>query len=78
MRQNRDSMSEQELKSYRFISGEDPSDEQLQAIMTAALEDVQHRARMARLRYDRQYEQMYAREFSRVAERIENAKNGIF
>lgn len=71
-------MSEQELNSYRFMSGEDPSDEQLQAIMAAALADAQRRAKEARLRYEIQYEQIYAQELSRVARRIENAKNGIF
>lgn len=75
---NSDNMSEQELNSYRFMSGEDPSDEQLQAIMAAALADAQRRAKEARLRYEIQYEQIYAQELSRVARRIENAKNGIF
>lgn len=71
-------MNEQQLNSYRFTSGEDPSDEQLHAIMAAALEDVQQRAKEARLRYEEQYEQIYSHELSRVAQRIENAKNGIF
>lgn len=71
-------MSDQELNSYRFLSGEEPSDEQLHAIMEAAIADARHRAEEARLRYDEQYEQIYAREFSKVAQRIENAKNGIF
>lgn len=71
-------MSEQELNAYRFMSGEEPSDEQLNAIMEAALADVQHRAREAKQKYEEQYEQIYANELSRVAHRIENAKNGIF
>lgn len=71
-------MSEQELNSYRFLSGEEPSDEQLRAIMAAALADAQRRAREAKLRYDEQYEQLYAREHEKFAQRIKNARNGIF
>lgn len=71
-------MSESELNSYRFLSGEEPSDEQLQGIMEAALADVQRRAAEAKLKYDRQYDQLYAREYSNLAQRIENARNGIF
>lgn len=37
-------MSETELNSYRFLSGKDPTDEQLHAIMEAALADVKRRA----------------------------------
>lgn len=71
-------MSESELNSYRFLSGEEPSDEQLQGIMEAALADVQRRAAEAKLKYDRQYDQLYAREYSNLAQRIENARKGIF
>lgn len=71
-------MSEQELNSYRFLSGDEPSDEQLHAIMAEALADAQHRARVAKVRYEEQYEQIYAREYENFAQRIENARNGIF
>lgn len=71
-------MSEQELNSYRFMSGEDPTDDQLDAIMKAALADVRKRAKEARIKYDEQYERLYAIEYSKVARRIENARNGIF
>lgn len=71
-------MSEQELNSYRFMSGEDPADDQLDAIMKAALADVRKRAKEARIKYDEQYERLYAIEHSKVARRIENARNGIF
>ncbi|MEZ3520666.1 MAG: hypothetical protein K1V78_04070 [Muribaculaceae bacterium] len=71
-------MSESELNSYRFLSGKEPSDDQLHAIMEEALSDVRRRAEEAKLRYDKQYERLYAREHSKVAQRIENAKNGIF
>jgi hypothetical protein len=71
-------MSEQELNSYRFLSGEDPTDDQLDAIMKAALADVRKRATEARIKYDEQYERLYTIEHSKVAQRIENARNGIF
>ena len=71
-------MSEQELNSYRFLSGEDPTDDQLDAIMKAALTNVRIRATEARIKYDEQYERLYTIEHSKVAQRIENARNGIF
>ena len=71
-------MSESELNSYRFLSGTEPTDEQLHAIMEAALVDVRHRAEKAQKEYAEQYNQLYAREHSRLAQRIENARNGIF
>ncbi len=40
-------MSEQELNSYRFMSGEDPSDEMLECIMKDALECAMNRRRKA-------------------------------
>lgn len=71
-------MSEQELNSYRFLSGEEPTDDQLTAIMQAALADVRKRAAEAKKKYEEQYEQLFAIEYSRVASRIGNAQNGIF
>ena len=71
-------MSETELNSYRFLSGKDPTDEQLHAIMEAALADVKRRALEAKTKYEAQYERLYASEYSKVAQRIENARNGIF
>ena len=40
-------MSEQELNSYRFLSGEEPSDEMLEAIMREAAEEAVMRKREA-------------------------------
>lgn len=71
-------MSEQELNSYRFTSGEDPSDEQLSAIMEAALAEARHRAEEAQRRYKERYDKLYAQEYSKVFLRIENARNGLF
>ena len=46
--------------------------------MQAALDDVRKRAAEARIKYDEQYERLYTIEHSKVARRIENARNGIF
>lgn len=43
-------MSEQELNSYRFLSGEEPSDEMLECIMKDALESAMARRREAEAR----------------------------
>ena len=40
-------MSEQELNSYRFLSGEDPSEEMLAYIMREAAEEAVVRKRLA-------------------------------
>lgn len=71
-------MSEAELNSYRFLSGKEPSDDQLRAIMEAALADVRMRAKEAQKRYDEHYDALYAQEYSKISQRIENARNGMF
>lgn len=71
-------MNKSDLNTYRFLSGEEPSDEQLHSIMEAAIDDVRHRAEEARIRYSEQYQQLYIHEHERMAQRIENARNGIF
>lgn len=43
-------MSEQELNSYRFTSGREPSDEMLQCIMREVAEEAMVRRREAELR----------------------------
>ncbi len=43
-------MSEKELNSYRFQSGEDPTDEMLECIMKDALESAMNRKREAEAR----------------------------
>lgn len=43
-------MSEQELNSYRFTSGKEPSDEMLRCIMKEVAEDAMARRREAELR----------------------------
>lgn len=53
-------MSEQELNSYRFLSGQDPSDEMLYAIMTDARDAAVKKAEEAQLRFEADYEHQYA------------------
>lgn len=43
-------MSEQELNSYRFASGQEPSDEMLQCIMREVTEEAMARRRETELR----------------------------
>lgn len=43
-------MSEQELNSYRFLSGEEPTDDMLECIMKDALESAMARRREAEAR----------------------------
>lgn len=43
-------MSEKELNSYRFLSGEEPSDEMLECIMKDAFESAMARRRDAEAR----------------------------
>lgn len=57
-------MSEQELNSYRFTSGQEPSDEMLQCIMREVAEEAMTRRREAEQRIkesvDRQREVLRA------------------
>ncbi len=43
-------MSEKELNSYRFLSGDDPTDEMLEGIMQEALKSAMTRRREAEAR----------------------------
>lgn len=49
-------MSEQELNSYRFSSGTDPSDEMLKYIMKEVADDAMARRREAELRISKSVE----------------------
>lgn len=71
-------MSEQELNSYRFGRGEDPSDEMLEAIMKDAIKDVRLRAERAQKVYKAESDRIYQELSSQWASRIENARNGIY
>lgn len=71
-------MSEEELNSYRFGRGEEPTDQMLEAIMRDAMLDVKERAKKAAEVFRQNFEREYAALYSKWAIRIENARNGIF
>ena len=43
--------------TYRFLSNEEPTDEQLEGLMTAAAEEVKKRADAANAKYRKMHEQ---------------------
>ena len=51
-------MSEQELKKYRLTSAEEPTDEQLEALMHAAGEEARRRGAEAEAKYRAELEQL--------------------
>ena len=51
-------MSEQELKKYRLTSVEEPTDEQLKALMHAAGEEARRRGAEAEAKYRAELEQL--------------------
>ncbi|MBE6219338.1 MAG: hypothetical protein E7126_04745 [Rikenellaceae bacterium] len=51
-------MSEQELKKYRLTSVEEPTDEQLKALMHAAGEEARRRGAVAEAKYRAELEQL--------------------
>jgi DNA-binding protein YbaB len=52
-------MNKQELNSYRFLSGHEPTDEMLHAIMTAACESALKKAEEAQRKYENNYQSLY-------------------
>lgn len=51
-------MSEQELKKYRLTSVEEPSDEQLEALMHAAGDEARRRGAEAEAQFQTELEQL--------------------
>lgn len=51
-------MSEQELRKYRLTSVEEPTDEQLEALMHAAGEEARRRGAEAEAKYRAELEQL--------------------
>ena len=51
-------MSEQELKKYRLTSAEEPTDEQLEALMHAAGEEARRRGAEAEAKFRAELEQL--------------------
>lgn len=69
-------MSENELNSYRFLSGEDPSDEMLYAIMEEARNEAMRKAKEAQKIFDADYERQYRKAYDKWHKRINQARNG--
>lgn len=71
-------MSEQELNSYRFLSGEDPTDEMLYAIMSDARDAAIKKAEEAQKKFDNEYQRQYEQAAQIWAKRIDSMKNGNY
>ncbi len=69
-------MSEQELNSYRFTSGEEPSDEMLRAIVKEMAREAKERQQEATAAYFADMHRRAREEKARWAERIKAARNG--
>lgn len=69
-------MSEKELNSYRFLSGEDPTDEMLEAIMRDALESAMKRRREAEARRKAEMERQRKLHREKWAARLNSYGNG--
>ena len=70
-------MSEQELNSYRFLSGQDPTDEMLYAIMSEARDAAVKKAEDAQRKFEANYEHQYAEARKAWEERLAQYRNEI-
>ena len=70
-------MSEQELNSYRFLSGQAPTDEMLQAIMSEARDAAVKKAAEAQLNFEADYERQYAKARKEWEECVAQYRNGL-
>ena len=70
-------MSEKEMNSYRFVSGEEPSDEMLEQIMMEAAMEANQRKRRADEEYFSQMMRNIDVKRERWAERINQVKNNL-
>ncbi len=68
-------MSEKELNKYRFLSGDDPSDEMLECIMRDALESAMNRRRKAEERMKNEVERLRELQRSKWANRLNSCSN---
>ena len=68
-------MSEKELNSYRFLSGEDPTDEMLECIMRDALESAMTRRREAEARMKAEVERQRKLHKEKWAARLNSSGN---
>ena len=70
-------MGKHELNNYRFMSGEDPTDEMLEAIMSEARDAAVKKAEEAQKRFDTEYERQYAQAKVTWEKRLKQYRNGI-
>ena len=69
-------MSEKEMNSYRFVSGQEPSDEMLSQLMCEVAEEAVERRKRADDEYFSQMRRNAAAKRERWAERINRVVNG--
>ena len=70
-------MSEKEMNSYRFVSGQEPSDEMLSQLMSEVAEEAVERRKRADDEYFSQMRRNVAAKKERWAERINQVKNNL-
>lgn len=69
-------MSEKEMNSYRFVSGQEPSDEMLSQLMIEVAEEAVERKQRADEEHFSQMKRNVVAKRERWAERINHAVNG--
>ena len=69
-------MSEKEMDSYRFVSGQEPSDEMLSQLMTEVAEEAVERKQRADEEHFSQMKRNVVAKRERWAERINRVVNG--
>ncbi len=69
-------MSEKEMNSYRFLSGQEPSDEMLSQLMKEVAEEAKERQQKATEAHFAQMKLNMADKKARWAERISRVVNG--
>ncbi len=69
-------MSEQELNSYRFLSGQEPTDEMLEAIMSDACKYAIKKAEQAQRDFEIDYQKQYDYALRKWGAQIAAIKNG--
>ena len=71
-------MSDKELNSYRFASGEEPSDEMLDAIMKEVAEDASKKQKEAVIKLEFKSQQEYDSFKDAILKRVLEVKYGKY
>ena len=71
-------MSDKELNSYRFTSGEEPSDEMLDAIMKEVAEDASKKQKEAVIKLEFKSQQEYDSFKDAILKRVLEVKYGKY